>query len=90
MLRVNVDDADWPVWVQLGSFTGTDPDGRTFDEPDISVVADPGEEPDAVLTGPAAVIDAWLWRRADDAELLVHGERDVFERFRVIVDQPLN
>lgn len=90
VLRVDANDADWPVWVQLGTFTGTDPDGRTFDEPDISVIEDPGEEPDAVLTGPAAVIDAWLWRRADDAELLVHGERDVFDRFRVIVDQPLN
>ena len=33
----------------------------------------PGVEPDAVVSGPAAALDAWLWRRGDDSE--IHGDR---------------
>ena len=90
LLRVDPDDARWPVWVQLGTFSGTDPEGRSFREPDIAVVDDPGVEPDAVLTGAAAAIDAWLWRRGDESELIVHGQRRIFDQFRSVIDHPIN
>lgn len=91
LLRVDLVDTDQHVWVRLGRFTGTDPDdGQTCDEPDISVVTDPGVEPDAVVAGPAGALDAWLWHRGDDADIRVAGDRGVFDRFRTIIDQPID
>ena len=89
-LRVDLTDAA-PVWVQLGRFTGTDPDsGTSYDEPDIAVVPDPGTPPDVTITGSSVDVDLWLWRRGDDSALLVDGDRDVYDRFRGCVDHPLN
>jgi len=90
-LRVDLTDTGESVWVQLGRFTGTDPDDDvTYDEPDVAVVPDPGVEPDAVVAGTAAVLDAWLWRRGDDEAIRVAGSRDVYDRFRMIVNHPIN
>jgi uncharacterized protein (TIGR03083 family) len=89
-VRVDLSDTGESVWVQLGRFTGTDPDGDEHDEEDVHVVPDPGSEPDAVVSGPAAALDAWLWRRGDDAEITVTGDRDIYDRFRACVDQPIN
>jgi uncharacterized protein (TIGR03083 family) len=89
-VRVDCTDTGDATWVQLGTFTGTDPDtGETFDERDLSVVADPGTEPDVVVAGPAGALDAWLWRRGDDARIGVHGDRDVYDGFRLAVDHPI-
>ena len=91
LLRVDCIDTDDHVWVRLGRFTGTDPEsGASIDEADINVVADPGGEPDCVVAGPAAALDAWLWRRGDDAQVDVAGDRSVFGSFLAIVDQPIN
>ncbi len=91
-VRVDLTDRDESVWVQVGHFTGTDPDtGTHHDEiEDIAVVPDPGGEPDAVVDGPAGAIDAWLWRRGDDREIRVAGDRAVYDHFRRAVDQPLD
>ena len=89
-LRIDLTDAG-PVWVQLGRFTGTDPDSDTsYDEPDIAVVADPGTPPDVIVTGAAVDLDLWLWRRGDDARIEVAGDRAVYDRFRDCVDNPIN
>ena len=91
LLRVDCIDTDDHVWVRLGRFTGTSPDsGASIDEADIAVVADAGGEPDCVVAGPAAALDAWLWRRGDDAQVDVAGDRSVYGSFRAIVDQPIN
>ncbi|WP_426246246.1 maleylpyruvate isomerase family mycothiol-dependent enzyme [Nocardioides sp. LHG3406-4] len=92
VLRVDCIDTDDHVWVRLGVFAGTDPgSGTTYaDEADISVIDDPGGEPDCLISGPAAALDAWLWRRAGDDEIDVTGDRTVYDAFRAIVDQPIN
>lgn len=89
-VRVDLTDDPAPVWVQLGRFTGTDPEGRHHDEDDLAVVPDPGVEPDVVVTGPAAAVDLWLWRRGDDAALTVTGDGEVHARFLRCVDHPID
>ena len=91
-IRLDLTDADQQVWVQLGHFFGTNPDSGTsyHEEDDIHVVADPGVAADAVIEGPAAAVDLWLWRRGDDAEIKVHGDRRVYDHFRAAVHHPLN
>ena len=90
-VRVDATDTDDQVWVQLGRFTGTDPDGGTeHDLDDIHVVADPEVEPDTVVQGAAEDLDAWLWHRGDDTGVTVTGDREVFDHFRTCVNHPLN
>jgi uncharacterized protein (TIGR03083 family) len=90
-VRVDCTDTGDRVWVQLGRFVGTDPrDDKHYDDNDIHVVADPGTEADAVVAGPAASLDAWLWRRGDDAEIEVHGDRAVYDHFREAVNHPID
>jgi uncharacterized protein (TIGR03083 family) len=88
-VRVDLTDRDESLWVQLGRFTGTDPDGERHDVDDIAVVPTPGAPADAVVGGPAAALDAWLWRRGDDSEIRVAGDRDIYDRFRLTVNQPI-
>lgn len=88
-LRVDITDVDQQVWVQLGHFDGTDPDGVTHHADDIRVVADPGTEPDAVIEGPSGALDAWLWRRGDDSEIKVHGDKAIYDHFRLAVNHPI-
>ena len=90
-VRVDCTDTGDRVWVQIGRFVGTDPkDDTSYDDNDISVVADPGVEPDAVVEGPAAALDAWLWRRGDDAEIAIHGDRRIYDHFREAVNHPID
>lgn len=89
-VRVDLPDTDTQVWVQLGTFSGTSPDGTDYTaEPDIAVVPDPGTEPDVVVEGLAGEVDAWLWRRGDDTGIRVAGDRAIYDRFRACVDQPI-
>ncbi|HEU5037194.1 MAG TPA: maleylpyruvate isomerase family mycothiol-dependent enzyme [Nocardioides sp.] len=90
-VRVDVTDTGDTVWVQLGHFNGTDPEsGDVHDSEDIHVVAAPGAEPAAVVSGPAGALDAWLWRRGDDSEVSVAGDREIYDRFRACVNHPIN
>lgn len=90
-VRFDLADTGESIWVQLGTFSGTDPDSDVsyVDEPDIAVVTAPGVEPDAVVSGPAAALDLWLWRRGDDTDVTVAGDRGIYDRFREAVNQPV-
>jgi uncharacterized protein (TIGR03083 family) len=91
-VRLDCTDTGDELWAQLGLFSGTDPrNGEVIEaEEDLHLVAAPDDvEPDAVVDGPAAALDAWLWHRGDDAALSVAGDREVLDRFRAIVAAPL-
>jgi uncharacterized protein (TIGR03083 family) len=63
-VRVRADDTGRSWLVSLGRFTGTSPQGQTYDEPDIHL-ADPdaGAPAAAEIHGTAADLDCWLWHR---------------------------
>ena len=89
-IRVDITDTGEQVWVQLGRFHGTDPDGIDHDEDDLHVVADPGVDPDAVISGTAEVLDARIWRRGDGADTHLAGDLHIIDKFRSVIHQPIN
>lgn len=95
LLRVDLTDVDISVWVRIGHFHGTDPEGVTHDQDDIEVVQpgdldDPEPAPDTVVNGEAGAVLAWLWRRRDDEQIHVAGDRDLYDRFRAAVRHPID
>lgn len=85
-----INDRDTSVWVQLGVFSGTSPDGvERTGEPDLHVVPAPGIDADAVVSGTAADLDSWLWHRGDDSGIHVTGDKDVYARARLVLEQPI-
>jgi uncharacterized protein (TIGR03083 family) len=88
-VRLDLTDTGDRVWVQLGHFHGTDPEGIEHAEDDLHVVADPGVEPDAVISGTAETIDTRIWRRADGADTHLTGSLEIVDRFRAIIHQPI-
>lgn len=84
-------DAGTSVWTQLGTFSGTAPDGTPHsDEPDQHVVADPGTPADVVVSGTADRLDGWLWHRYDDAGITIDGDPEVWQRAAAVLDQPID
>ncbi len=63
-VAVRMTDTGTELLVVLGTFSGTDPeDGTVYeDEADISL-EESGPEPAATISGTAADLDAWLWKR---------------------------
>ena len=43
-----------------------------------------------MVAGPAGALDAWLWRRGDDRDIDVAGDRAIYDRFRLAVDHPID
>lgn len=90
-VQFRLTDVEQSVWVQLGRFSGTRPDGQTHrDEPDLKVVADPGRAPDAVVSGAAAAMDAWLWDRGDDSGIAVEGDQGAWQHLAALLTQPID
>ena len=89
-VRIDLTDTGDTVWVQLGRFHGTDPDGIDHAEDDISVVPDPGVEPDAIISGAAGVLNARLWRRGDGSSTKVSGDRSIVDHFRTAIHHPIS
>ncbi len=92
-VRLDCTDTGDELWTQLGLFSGTDPrNGEVISgEEDCHLVEAPEDlEPDVVIDGPAAALDAWLWHRGDEAGLSIVGDREVLDRFRAIVVNPID
>jgi uncharacterized protein (TIGR03083 family) len=91
-VRVLLSDTGAETTVELGRFSGTGPEsGKVYDDPTLLVLEEP-VTPDVTVRGPAAVVNTWLWRRGDaqalEQQLDIEGDRDVFERFRRVL-QPI-
>ncbi|PWN02748.1 hypothetical protein DJ010_10010 [Nocardioides silvaticus] len=84
-------DAGVSVWTQPGIFAGTSPGGDVYaDEKDMHVVPAPERPADVVVEGVAAALDAWLWKRRDDAGIVVTGDREVYDFVRTVLDHPID
>jgi uncharacterized protein (TIGR03083 family) len=82
-LRLQASDTGDSWLVTPARFTGTEPDGTVHeDEPDIQVAAsDPGGEAGATVTGTAADLDCWLWKRPTSGEVVRDGDPSVIATF---------
>jgi len=89
VVDVRMTDTGDVLHVALARFTGTDPEGTAYDEPDLALV-DSGD-PLATVTGLAADLDAWLWHRgAGRVEVALDGDQAALDELRGILSQPIN
>jgi uncharacterized protein (TIGR03083 family) len=82
-VRVLTSDTGDSWLVTMGKFSGTDPDsGTTYDEAGVHVGdTDHGGDVAATLTGSAADLDSWLWRRPTVVPLDRSGDQGLLDRF---------
>lgn len=81
-VRLRATDTGDSWLVTLGRFTGTGPDGTSYDEPDIHADdTDPGADAAAEVSGGAADLDCWLWHRPPVGALERSGDQQVVSRF---------
>lgn len=85
---IELTDVGQRIRLSTGRIGGTDPEsGRTHAGPHLLRVDD--GPADAVVRGPAADVDAWLWHRRDDAAMTVEGDPAAYAEWWAAVDQPL-
>jgi uncharacterized protein (TIGR03083 family) len=102
-LAVRMTDTGTELTVVLGKFAGTDPDsGTTYaDEDDLGLLEDgteAGDEPAATISGTAADLDTWLWKREAGLaagwdrgdRIRVEGDRTAFEQLAAVLKQPIS
>ena len=98
-IAVRMTDTGTDLLVALGKFSGTDPDdGKTYEDEDDIALVDDGPEPIATVTGAAADLDTWLWKRdpalspgTDEGDRIrIEGDRITYEKLSAILGQPLN
>lgn len=77
--------------VSLARFTGTDPEGVSYDEDDL-LVHDEDDDRRAALTvrGGAADLDCWLWRRPALGSVELTGDEEVGARLTAVLDQAIS
>ena len=79
-LRLRTTDTGDSWLVTLARFTGTDPEGKSCDEPDIHIAgSDTGEPVRAEITGTAADLDCWIWRRPPLGPVEQSGDHDILD-----------
>lgn len=84
-------DTGHSVWAQLGTFSGTAPDGtERSGEPDQHVVPAPSVAADVVVTGTADRLDGWLWHRYDDSGISIEGDPAVWARAAEVLGQAID
>jgi hypothetical protein len=60
--------------LRVGEFTGTSPGGSVYDHEPTFFLDDSGDAAATSITGPAGLLDSWLWGRAGIAELTIEGD----------------
>jgi uncharacterized protein (TIGR03083 family) len=81
-LRLRATDTGDSWLVTLGRFTGTDPDGTSYDDPDIHPADhDQGTEASAEISGSAADLDCWLWHRTPVTAVARTGDQLALTHF---------
>jgi len=93
VVDVHLTDTGDILHVALARFTGTDPDGTSYDEPDLSVIAEDAAAgtPLATVTGTAGDVDAWLWHRGTDrVDVRLEGDPAALDELRGILAQPID
>jgi hypothetical protein len=84
---VRCTDTGDEVPVVLGRFSGTDPEGTSYDEPDLSVRAATLEaEASAVVSGTADDLLAWLWHRRDRESVTMTGDETTIGELLALLD----
>jgi hypothetical protein len=76
--------------VTLGRFTGTDPDGTSYDEPDFHPGQDQEQTAQAEIRGAAADLNCWLWHRPPVGPIDRAGDEDVLRRFDETIAPGIN
>jgi uncharacterized protein (TIGR03083 family) len=90
-LRLEATDTGDAWFVTLGRFTGTDPDGTSYDEPDIHAAeSDPGGPAAVTVAGSAADLDCWLWHRPPVARIERSGDAEVLGGFESAIAPGIN
>lgn len=88
-VALELTDTGYRLLLATGRFMGTDPEtGTDYDVPHL--VPGDSDRADAVVSGTAADIDAWLWRRVGRDVLTVSGSDAAFAAFLACVDEPIN
>jgi uncharacterized protein (TIGR03083 family) len=89
-VRLSARDTDASWLVTLSRFTGTDPDGTSHDEPDITTAPrDDGSETLATIAGTAEDLDCWIWNRPTVGEVVQSGNAEVLSEIAALVAQPI-
>ncbi len=89
VVDVRLTDTGDILHIALARFTGTDPDGVSYDEPDLKVV-DEGEAI-ATVSGTAADLDTWLWHRgAGRVTVDLDGDQTVLDELEAILSHPIS
>jgi uncharacterized protein (TIGR03083 family) len=91
-LRLRATDTADSWLITLGRFTGTDPgDQKAYDEPAMLTASrDQGLPAAATVSGCAADLDCWLWRRSSGAQLERSGDQEVLDHFEAAIAPGVN
>lgn len=90
-LRLQATDTGDSWLVQLGRFTGTDPNGTSYDELDIHVAEDDQDQPPvAWASAGAADLDLWLWHRTPTDPVALTGDEEVLREFQAVIASGLS
>ncbi|GEP38572.1 hypothetical protein NPS01_22350 [Nocardioides psychrotolerans] len=89
LVRIELTDVATDLWVRPGLFFGTNPEsGKNHDSAHL-VLTDPGEA-SATVSGRSVDLDTWLWKRRDDGDLTVSGDRAAYDALLAAVSTPLD
>ncbi|MET0694851.1 MAG: maleylpyruvate isomerase family mycothiol-dependent enzyme [Propionibacteriaceae bacterium] len=87
-VRIATTDTGDSWAVTLARFTGTDPEGTSYEDP-VLVIADQdsGADTRASITGAAADLDCWLWNRPPVGAIEQHGDAAVLAGFETVITE---